>query len=117
LGQVDNAINILQQYYSNDDHIFIFDNVTIHTKQPLGSLFARHIPKKAPKLDFTELKEANWLMEADVTGEPGHPVHDLGRKKLRKVFRWPMVHSRVATHRHSISQIATRKPASSREWL
>ena len=32
LQQADNAMDILQKHYPNDNHIFIFDNATIHTK-------------------------------------------------------------------------------------
>ena len=32
LQQVGHAMDILQKYYPNDNHIFIFDNATIHTK-------------------------------------------------------------------------------------
>ena len=40
LQQADNAMDILQEYYPNDDHIFIIDNATIHKKCPPGSLSA-----------------------------------------------------------------------------
>ena len=74
LQQVDNAMDILQKYYPNNDHIFIFDNATIHTKRPPGSLSAQHMPKKLPKPDPNN-PEANWLMEVDVSDERGHPVY------------------------------------------
>ena len=40
LRQVDHAMDILQKHYPNDDHVFIFDNTTIHMKRPPGSLSA-----------------------------------------------------------------------------
>ena len=40
LQQVDNAMDILQKHYPEDNHVFIFDNATIHTKWPPGSLSA-----------------------------------------------------------------------------
>ena len=88
LRQVDNAIDILRKHYPDDDHFFIFDNATIHTKRPPGSLSARHMPKKTPKRDPKEPgKEANWLVEVDATGERGRPVYGPDRKKLKKRVR------------------------------
>ena len=76
LQQVDNAMDILQKYYPNNDHIFIFDNATIHTKQLPGSLSTRHMPKNIPKPDPKKPeKEANWLVEVDVTDDRGRPVY------------------------------------------
>ena len=88
LRQVDNAADILRKFYPNDDHIFIFDNATIHTKRPPGSLSARHMPKKTPKPDPKKPeKEANWLVEVDMTDERGRPVYGPNRKKLKKRIR------------------------------
>ena len=88
LRQVDNAMDILQKYYPNDDHIFIFDNATIHTKRPPGSLSARRMPKKTPKPDPKKPeKEANWFVEVDATDERGNPVYGPDRKKLKKRIR------------------------------
>ena len=88
LQQVDNAIDILRKHYPNDNHTFIFNNATIHTKRPPGSLSARHMPKKTPKPDPKEpKKEANWLVEVDVIGEKGRPVYGPDRKKLKKRVR------------------------------
>lgn len=88
LRQADHAIDILSKYYPNDDHIFIFDNATIHTKRPPGSLSARHMPKNTPKPDPTKPeKEGNWLVQVDVIGEQGRPVYGPDRKKLKKRVR------------------------------
>ena len=86
LQQADNTMDILQKYYPNDNHIFIFDNATIHTKQPPSSLSARHMPKKTPDSKKPE-KEANWLVEVDVIDEQGHAVYGPDRKKLKKRVR------------------------------
>ena len=72
LQQVDNAMDILQKYYPNDDHIVIFDNATIHTKRTPSSLSVWHMLKKIPKPDPKKpAKEANWFIEVDVTDEQG----------------------------------------------
>lgn len=86
LRQADNAMDILQKYYPNDNHIFIFDNATIHTKRPPGSLSARRMPKKTPDSKKPE-KEANWLVEVDVIDEQGRAVYGPDRKKLKKRVR------------------------------
>jgi hypothetical protein len=76
LQQVDGAMDILEKNYPHDDHIFVFDNATIHTKRPPGSLSARHMPKKTPKPDPRKPeKEANWLVAVDAMDEQGHPVY------------------------------------------
>ena len=88
LRQVDNAMDILQEYYPNDDHIFIFDNATIHKKRPPGSLSARRMPKKTPKPDPKKPeKEANWFVEVDATDQQGNPIYGPDRKKLKKRVR------------------------------
>jgi len=81
-------MDILQKYYPNNDHIFVFDNATIHTKHPPGSLSARHMPKNIPKPKAKEPeKEANWLVELDATDEQGRPIYGPDRKKLKKQIR------------------------------
>ena len=84
LRQVDHAMDILQQHYPNDDHVFIFDNATIHTKRPPGSLSARSMPKGTSKPDP---EKTNWLVKVDVTDERGCPVYGPDRKKLKKRVR------------------------------
>lgn len=37
---VEKTMNILEKHYSNEDHVFIFDNVSTHMKQPNDSLSA-----------------------------------------------------------------------------
>ena len=76
LQQVNNVMDTLRKYYPNEDHIFIFDNATIHTKQTPGSLSAQHMLKNTLKLDPKKPgKEANWLVEVDATDDHGHPVY------------------------------------------
>jgi hypothetical protein len=43
------AMNILTSDYSDEDHVFIFDNATTHTKRALGALSVKAMPKFAPK--------------------------------------------------------------------
>ena len=76
LQQVNNTMDILQKYYPDDDHIFIFNNATIHMKRLLGSLSARHMLKNILKPNPKKPeKEANWLVEVDVMDDCGCLVY------------------------------------------
>ena len=87
LRQADNAMDILRKHYPNDNHIFIFDNATIHTKRPPSSLSAQRMPKKTPKPDPKKPEKLNWLVEVDMTDERGNPIYGPDRKKLKKQVR------------------------------
>lgn len=45
IQHAEKAIQILQKYYPNDDHVLIFDNATTHVKRADNALSARHMPK------------------------------------------------------------------------
>lgn len=47
--QVEEAMNILNQYYPQYKHIFIYDNAPNHLKRPEGSISARQMQKSTPK--------------------------------------------------------------------
>ena len=49
IEQVDEAINILNEYYCEFDHVFIYDNATTHLKRADDALSARKMPKNTPK--------------------------------------------------------------------
>jgi hypothetical protein len=40
LAQASKVMDLLDQYYPNEDHIFIYDNVTTHKKQAEDALSA-----------------------------------------------------------------------------
>jgi predicted ABC-type ATPase len=40
LKQTEKAINILEKYYPDEDHVLVYDNTTTHLKQPDGALSA-----------------------------------------------------------------------------
>lgn len=48
---------ILQEYYPQYEHVFIYDNATTHLKHALDALSACFMPKKIPRL------ENNWGVE------------------------------------------------------
>ncbi|KAJ2923502.1 hypothetical protein H1R20_g13591, partial [Candolleomyces eurysporus] len=45
LAQLKVAVALAKELYPDNDHYFIYDNVTTHLKRPDGSLSARHMPK------------------------------------------------------------------------
>lgn len=57
LDQVKKAIDILENYYPNYDHVLIYDNVTTHLKHAEDGLSARYMPKNVPK------QGSNWGIE------------------------------------------------------
>jgi hypothetical protein len=46
--QAGTAMDILQRHFPNEDHVFIFDNATTHTKCAEDALSARKMPKHPP---------------------------------------------------------------------
>jgi hypothetical protein len=68
IEQVDEAIDILNEYYPEFDHVFIYDNATTHLKRPEDALSARKMPKNIPN------PGKNWGVEVSkrdpITGKP-----------------------------------------------
>lgn len=54
LKQVGKAMDILEKYYPQDKHVFIFDNATTHTKRVATAPSARNMPK-GPSTKFGAL--------------------------------------------------------------
>ena len=57
LEQVTVAINLARKLYPNDDHAFVFDNATTHSKRAEDALSARNLPKKTSK------PGKNWMLK------------------------------------------------------
>jgi hypothetical protein len=66
--QVQEAMDILLEYFSDFDHIFIYNNATTHLKWADDALSARKMPKNVPK------PGTNWgikvTMRDPTTGKP-----------------------------------------------
>ncbi|KDQ07621.1 hypothetical protein BOTBODRAFT_119805 [Botryobasidium botryosum FD-172 SS1] len=83
LKQVARAMDILQRYYPNERHVFVFDNATTHLKRADSAISARHMPKNMPKngreWDGKDWgggrKPKNWGVEVNVVGADGKPVY------------------------------------------
>jgi len=69
LNQANKAMDILEKYYPDEDHVLVFDNASTHQKRPDGALSARRMPKR------TSMVEKNWCVEVNVRGNNGQPVY------------------------------------------
>ncbi len=69
LHKANEAIDILLEFPDDLEHIFVYNNATIHKKRPDDSLSARHMPKNVPK------KGTNWLVETTKRDEAGNLVY------------------------------------------
>jgi hypothetical protein len=73
------AMDLVAKYYPDDDHVFVFDNVTTHLKQPEGSLSVLKMPKNPSEI---------FGVEVNVIGDDGKPVFHPSGKIVKK--RIPM---------------------------
>ncbi|KAJ7435717.1 hypothetical protein B0H11DRAFT_1674264, partial [Mycena galericulata] len=65
-NQADVAMDILNQFYPDEDHVFVYDNATTHLKRPEGSLSATKMPKGP---------SANFFVEVNLRDENGAQVY------------------------------------------
>ncbi|KIK75976.1 hypothetical protein PAXRUDRAFT_171134, partial [Paxillus rubicundulus Ve08.2h10] len=72
------AMDILDEYYSNEDHILIFNNATTHLKRADTALLACKTPKNTPK------EGRNWGVEVNQTGTDRKPVY-AANGKINKI--------------------------------
>jgi hypothetical protein len=80
LAQTRKAIEILSKDYLDEDHVFVFDNVTTHLKQAEDALSARKMPKFTPKLG------TNWGVEVTLKAADGSAVFDeRGKPKKTRI--------------------------------
>jgi hypothetical protein len=77
LTQFQKAMAIVQKYWPNEDHLFIFDNATTHLKRPDGSLSARKMPKGTPKVG------TNWGVEVMARDLSGKIIYGTNGKPTR----------------------------------
>jgi hypothetical protein len=77
LTQFQKAMAIVQKYWPNEDHLFVFDNATTHLKRPDGSLSARKMPKGTPKVG------TNWGVEVMARDSAGKIIYGTDGKPTR----------------------------------
>ncbi|KAJ7187586.1 hypothetical protein GGX14DRAFT_580946 [Mycena pura] len=69
LEQATEMMDILTEVYPADfEHVFIYDNATIHKKRADGALSARKMPKFTPK------EGNNWFVEVNVLDADGNTI-------------------------------------------
>ncbi|KAI6007104.1 hypothetical protein EDD15DRAFT_2383955 [Pisolithus albus] len=71
LKQTSRTIDLLQQYYPDCDHIFIFDNAPTHLKHAEDALSACHMPKSTQgwKVDMT-MRDGDGKILNGADGKP-----------------------------------------------
>lgn len=80
VAQAEKAMNLLTKWYPQYDHIFVYDNATIHTKRPVSAPSARKAPKNTPK------GAKNWGPKVPVRDNNGKVVMD-GEKVREEMIR------------------------------
>lgn len=75
------AVEILQKYYLDEDHVLVFDNSTTHLKRPEGALSA---------LRMTKGSSANFMVEVNEVAQDGKLQYSADGKVLKK--KVPMAH-------------------------
>lgn len=81
LAQCQKAMDIVQASWPNEDHMFVFDNVTTHLKRPDGSLSAWKMPKGIPKVG------TNWGVEVMVRNSAGKIIYFTDGKPSKTKIR------------------------------
>ncbi|KAJ7234033.1 hypothetical protein B0H12DRAFT_1239178 [Mycena haematopus] len=69
IKQTNHAMEILSRDYSDEKHVFVFDNTTTHTKRAGDALSARKMPKFTPK------NGKNFLVGVNKIGDDGRPIY------------------------------------------
>ncbi|KAG1753179.1 hypothetical protein EDB19DRAFT_1902827 [Suillus lakei] len=106
ITQATNAMDILEKYFSDEDHIFVFDNATTHLKCADDALCARKMLKSLSATWGISVKVKTSGRNAAV-GPDGKPI----KEKI-----W-MMDCPMEIHSPSISQMNTRKLDGSKEQL
>ncbi|KAG1785104.1 uncharacterized protein HD556DRAFT_1314544 [Suillus plorans] len=69
LTQCQKAMDIVQASWPDEDHMFVFDNVTTHLKRPYGSLSAWKMSKGIPKVGM------NWGVKVMARNSVGKIIY------------------------------------------
>ncbi|KAG2056603.1 hypothetical protein BDR06DRAFT_981317 [Suillus hirtellus] len=77
LEQAQKSMDILEKYYTNENHILVFDNTTTHLKCTDGTLSARNMPKGTSKA------ETNWGVEVNIRDAASKQVYGADSKLLK----------------------------------
>lgn len=78
LLQVWTSMDVLDVYYPDEQHVFVFDNATTHLKRADDALSAQKMPKNPSKPDNSFGVERNKL------GADGKPIYGPDRKPIKE---------------------------------
>lgn len=78
LEQATHAMDILEKYFPDDQHIFVYDNARTHLKRAPDALSARQMVLNTPK------PGRNWLVEVPELNNHGRQVFASDGTKLKK---------------------------------
>jgi hypothetical protein len=81
LAQVEHAMAIVGQYYSDEDHIFMYDKATTHHSRPSDALSATKMPRNPSK------PEKNFGVLINVVRADGKLVYGSDGKLLKQKVR------------------------------
>jgi hypothetical protein len=77
LAQCQKAMDIVQEFWPNEKHMFIFDNTTTHLKCPDGSVSAHKMPKGIPRVG------TNWGVEVTTRNAVGKVIYGADGKPAK----------------------------------
>ncbi|KAG6903301.1 hypothetical protein C0995_013054 [Termitomyces sp. Mi166 len=92
LEQAEKAINIIQEHYSHEDHVFVYGNATTHLKHADEALSATKMPKEPSKSH-----KKNFGVLVNVLGTDEQPMQGSERKYVKKKI--PMRNGKFADGR------------------
>jgi hypothetical protein len=79
--QVECAMEILEKYYPNEDHIFVYDCASTHLKRSDESLSSSKMPRNMSK------PNQNFGVTVNVIGENGKPIYGPDGKVSKRKIR------------------------------
>ena len=77
IAQTGKAMDLLEKYYPDSDHTFVFDNAPTHLKRAEDACSARHMPKGVQE----------WGVDMTVIADTGKAVYGPNGKVLKKKVR------------------------------
>ena len=80
--QAKKAIDILQKYYPDQDHVLVYNNASTHQKWHDSSLSACKMPK------YTLKPESNWLVKVNAFDANGRKIYAPNGKVLKTKLKW-----------------------------
>ncbi|OBZ79571.1 hypothetical protein A0H81_00263 [Grifola frondosa] len=79
LDHATDAMDICDEWYPHENHVFSYDNATTHLKRPDDALSAHYMPK-LPTMPGRPV----FMVSRDVKGPDGKPVYGPDGKKLKE---------------------------------